>query len=341
MTENGMKLRNWVIEKIKNEYPEDIDLLIAHHSHEVGGDEHGVVFDYYVPATERGNEMSRTFIIDKVGYDLYPRSWERLAGNTECNNDGEFTLYCGEIVYARNEQAAERFAALQQKLKANLADAVFCYRKALEQLEMAMGIYSTLAFEDKLAKVRLGAGYILDCVTKSVAFLNNRLAVVYAEDIYAMGSLPENFNQYRMTIMEAKTADEIKHMTHLLLCSVRNYAKVHQPKQEMPQALPDYRMLAAWYQELSLTWRRIGYFCAQGDASKAYYDACYLQGEYNAIAEEFGLREWDLLGCYDAKDLSVLGHCAKEGEAYLLSVLEREEVKLDYYDSLEQFLAEN
>ena len=130
-------------------------------------------------------------------------------------------------------------------------------------------------------------------------------------------------------------------MTYLLLCTVRDYAKAHQPKQEMPKPSPDHRMLGAWYQELSLTWRRIGYFCAQGDAHKAYYDACYLQGEYNAIAEEFGLREWDLLGVYDAKDLSALRESAKEGEAYLLSVLERENVKLDRYDSLEQFLAEN
>ena len=59
-------LTKWVIDKIEKEYKDDVALLIGIKGHSTDGDEHGEIFDYFVPATERGNELSETFIIDGV-----------------------------------------------------------------------------------------------------------------------------------------------------------------------------------------------------------------------------------------------------------------------------------
>ena len=71
-------LTQWVIDKIRNEYRDDISLLLSVKGHCTDGDGHGEVFDYFIPETERGCSLARTFIIDGVGHDLYPRSWERM-----------------------------------------------------------------------------------------------------------------------------------------------------------------------------------------------------------------------------------------------------------------------
>ena len=52
------ELTDWVIRKIENEYKDDVALLIAIHGHNTDDDQHGVCFDYFVPATERGNELA-------------------------------------------------------------------------------------------------------------------------------------------------------------------------------------------------------------------------------------------------------------------------------------------
>ena len=54
MNHNNTKtLTEWVIDKIKSEYKDDIAILAAVKGHAIDGDEHGEVFDYFVPATER------------------------------------------------------------------------------------------------------------------------------------------------------------------------------------------------------------------------------------------------------------------------------------------------
>ena len=45
-------LTKWVIDKIEKEYKDDVALLIGIKGHSTDGDEHGEIFDYFVPATE-------------------------------------------------------------------------------------------------------------------------------------------------------------------------------------------------------------------------------------------------------------------------------------------------
>ena len=115
------RLTDWVIRKIENEYKDDVALLLAVHGHSTDDDQHGVCFDYFVPATERGCELAETFIIDGVGHDLYPRSWERLEDSVEMN-DMPIVLDGAEILYARSKEDEERFLDMKRRLKDNLND---------------------------------------------------------------------------------------------------------------------------------------------------------------------------------------------------------------------------
>ena len=67
MKNDTQRLTDWVIRKIKTEYPDDVALLVAVEGASINGDGHGEPFDYFVPATEHGNELAQTFIIGGVG----------------------------------------------------------------------------------------------------------------------------------------------------------------------------------------------------------------------------------------------------------------------------------
>jgi len=352
------RLTQWVINKIKNEFPDDIALLVAVDGASVNGDGHGEPFDYFVPATERGNELARTFIIGGVGNDLYPRSWERCERTANLEDWASFCLGNAKILYSHAPEDEARFMAIRQKLFDNLNNPAFVYKKALKQLEYAMDMYRTMLFEDRLYKARGLAGFIHYYLAMGVAYLNN----TYVGDSgYHRGALamyskwskqPKLFLEYYEAILVARTISELRSVIHVLIISVREFIAGFRPKQDSV-ASPDYQGLADWYQELRTTLNRIYYYCGIGNIDAAFRDACGLQNELSVICEEFdffnsfrveekyGFSELDLLGAYDARDLGPLAKRAAQIEEIIISALRERNITINQYDTLDDFLADN
>ncbi|MCX8130113.1 MAG: hypothetical protein N3I35_08445 [Clostridia bacterium] len=339
------ELTNWAITQIQKKYKDDVALLIAISGHSLENDCHGECFDYFVPANESGNKLAQTFIIDGVGHDLYPRSWERIENMADFNDDFTYGLADAKILYFRSEEDKNHFIAMQEKLKANLQDKDFMLKKALEKLDTAMEIYRTMMFEDLLYKVRMAAGFIAHYLSIAVACINGtyfrqRLDLETIE-LAQMKEIPENFTAHYEAIVRAKSVEELKNLSHEIISTARKFISAHKPTKIEKAKSPNYEDLADWYEEGSLTWRRIYYHCDTQNYQRAFLDAINLQHELNIIKEEFGLREMDLLGSFDTVNLSAFKQRAEELEQYIISVIENHGVILNKYDTLEQFLKKN
>lgn len=339
------ELTQWAINQIQMKYKDDVALLIAISGHSLENDCHGECFDYFIPANENGNKLAQTFIIDGVGHDLYPRSWKRIENMADFNDDFTFGLGDAKILYYRSEEDKNHFAAMQEKQKANMQDKDFMLKKALEKLDIAMEIYRTMMFEDMLYKVRMAAGFIARYLSIAVACINGtyfrqRLDLETVE-LLQMKEIPENFITYYEGIVKAKTVEELKYLSHEIISTARKFLAASKPPKTEEAKTPDYEDLADWYEEGSLTWRRIYYHCDTQNHERAFPDAINLQHELNIIKEEFGLREMDLLGSFDTENLSVFKQRAQELEKYIVSEIENHGVILNKYNTLEQFLEKN
>ncbi|MBQ9886416.1 MAG: hypothetical protein IJM37_06125 [Lachnospiraceae bacterium] len=347
------KLTDWVIKKIKKEYKDDVALLLAVHGHNTADDLHGIVFDYFVPATERGNELAETFIIDGVGHDLYPRTWERLEASASLS-DMAIVLDGAEILYARSDDDRERFMELKRCLHENLNNPEFVYGKALEYMDKALEIYRTLIFEDRLYRVRSEAGCIHYYLTKAVAVMNHSYA---EEPIFSkeqadnddpdsrmyhcpkMQQVPDGFYENANILMTAKEPEQIKEAVLLLLKATREFILEREPKKDTGVLdETDYRNMADWYQELSLTWRRIRYYCTNNMVEPAYCDALYLQEELLYAAQEYHIEEMNLLDFFDAENLLKLRERADALENRILEILAGHNTPVNSYESIEAFL---
>ena len=352
------RLKEWVINKIKTEYPDDIALLVAVDGASLNGDGHGEPFDYFVPATERGYELSQTFIIGGVGNDLYPRSWERCERTASLDDWATFCLGRAKILYSRSKADEEHFEEIRQKLYENLKNPEFVYKKALERLDGAMGMYQTMMFEEKLYKVRGLAGYIQYYLAMGVAYLNG--AYVGESDDWHKGmlpmyakwkELPENFLEHYEAILAAKTIGELRSIMHLLITSVRRFIAARKPVNPHAKST-NYSELAEWYQELRTTFNRIYNYCETGNSDAAFFDTCSMQNELSIISEEFdvffsfnvgerfNLKEMDLLGVFDAENLKPLSERAAEIEAAIVSAIESNGVTIRRYETLDEFLSD-
>lgn len=343
MTNNTKQLTEWVIHKIKTEYADDIALLVAVEGCSINEDGHGEPFDYFIPATERGNELAQTFIIAGVGNDLYPRSWERMERTASLDDPATPCLGNAKILYARSQADEKRFEAIRQKLFDNLNNPDFIYRKALENLDIALNLYKTMLFEERLYRVRGLAGYIHYYLTISVGCLNN----TYRKDwhngvigeISKWKELPEGFVEYYQAILAANTVSELRNLSYLLIVSTRQFIARRKPEKTAEVQTPDYYQLAAWYQELRTWWNRLSFFCDTKDSDAAFLEACQLQEELDIVGEEFMLGEMDLLGCFDRKNLALLSDRAAKLEQIIVSAVESNGVKIRCYDTLDAFLS--
>lgn len=368
--ENMHPLTKWVIDRIRKDFKDDIALLIGIKGHSTNGDGHGECFDYFVPATDRGNELTETFIIDGVGHDLYPRSWERLENSVNLD-DMAILLDQATILYARSDADVARFEDCRKRMNANLNGDAFVYGKALEYMDKALEIYRSLIFEDKLYRVRSEADYIHDCLSRAVAFMNHTYAEspIYSESqaynstdesrMYScpgMKVVPDGFFASARKLLEEQDVTALKETVLALLKTTRSF--ILERKSDAPKdaaagtgvagshdagttadAGIDFQGLADWYQELSLTWRRIRYFCANGMVEKAYTDACYLQEEFLNIAEEFRIEELNLLDSFDRNNLPLLADRSNQLEKTVQGILADHGIKINSYSSVEAFLA--
>ncbi len=339
------ELTDWAIRRIRKDFPEDVALLVGVPGLAMDDDCHGECFDYFIPANEKGNRFAKTFIIGGVGHDLYPRSWERVEKMAEL--DDWFTQGLGEavILYSRSDADRARFEAIRERLKANLADRDFMERKALEKLDVAMKIYCTMMFEESPGRIRMASGLIAEYLSLAVACVNGTYFREGLEpgtsELSRMEEVPDDFIGYYRTLIRAEDAQEIRNLSHLMIRSVRRLLAGRRNAGSRPAEAPVYEDLASWYEELSLTWRRIDRRCKDGDPDRVFADAVHLQNELSIIREEFGLRDMDLLGAYDASRLGSLAERAHGIERYILSVIEEHGVVLNRYETIEDFLKEN
>ena len=341
------ELVEWAINKIQTEYKDDVSLLIG----QVGGgknptDEQNMVFDFFVPATERGFQLTRTFIIEDMGYDLYPMTWERLEriANIEEPNT-IFAFAKGEVIYAKSQEEKTRFENLKAEMLSKLQDKAFQMPKSLEFLETAQEIFQTMLFEESLCNIRKAAGGVCSFLMSSIALVNGTYLksgyMNLTNDLQEMKDYPCEFQKTFMEMISANETDVIREKVYELIKMTRKFLMEKVTIEEREAFEPNFEDLAMWYQEMRYTFRRISYFTGIKSVEDSYLLGCYLQIEFDAVQEDFHLKKMDLLSYFDKEDLGKFAKRAEEIEAYLVKVIEESNVHQNKYSSLEEFLKNN
>lgn len=301
--------------------------------------------DYFIPANEKGYGLAQTFIIDGVGHDLYPRSWERMERMANLDDYNPTCLGYAEILYARSEEDKNRFLGLQEKLRRNLDDYGFMYQKALEKLNVAMELYQTMMFEEAVGRVRMAAGFIADYLSCAVAFVNHTYfkysQIEQIVELSAMKEIPGGFIKDYKAIILAKSAEELKALAHSMISSARCFLGERKPQKKESALSVNFKGLAGWYQELCYTWSRIYFWAGKNDMQKVFVWGCMQQQELNTVKEEFGLNDMDLMGYYSAAEVGPFVKRAKELEAYVTAQVKSHGVSLNAYASVDEFILKN
>ncbi len=339
------KIVEWVVNRIKSEYIDDISLLVIYGSYINGTANHLSDVDFYfIPKTERAYELCKTFIVEGVGFDLFPMSWERVEGLAEFNECLTPLLANVKVGYSRSEEDIKRFTDLQEKLKKNLMNNRFMLEKATNNLEKAMISYTKMLFQEDLCAIRTLSGHVLMSLADSVAYANqtyfSKGLKKQLEDLINMKKVPTNYLSLYESIIKANSSKEIKQYCNEIIKQTEKFLN-NENKSNIGKNEGNYEELAAIYEELVSTWNKIIICCDSGNYQLAYISGVNLQSTLDWTTLEYGLNTYDLMSSYDVKNLQRFKLRAIEIQKEFVELIEQNNVKIKEYSTIEDFIKAN
>lgn len=328
---NNDRLVAWLENTVRQRYTGQVALVCLYGSYINGTEEHGSDVDcYFVPKTEEGLKLARTFLLDGVGYDIFPMGWERLEAIANLQTSQQPLVGDVQVLYADAPNDLARFKRIQQMLKTNLQDIDFRKKVAEQRFLRA---FSRLPMEHyTLKESRLSSGGMLMDIAEGLAYERgdyyHRGLKTQFSDLLQLEDLPEGLGETYRTVVQSTTAEAL-HKTSLALLS-----KIDCPKSDpQPPAWPDApnagQDLAGLYEEISSTFGKI-YRCAtKNDPILAFLSAVCLQWELPWL---------DVLSSYDYHDLTTFAQRVRQEEAKLRQRIAQTGGRLKEYPDFEAFL---
>lgn len=273
-----------LIDKIKKDYKDDVACVVIMGSHLYNATHSRSDLDlYYVPKTERGFKLARVFIIDGIGFDFWPISWERLE--RIANHDERITSIIteGKILYFGLQEDEARFNTLRAKAL-DEGDKGRFIEKAQKKLKEVYKSYFRLINAKGLADTRQAAMEMLFTLTTTIALLNampiKRGRGKLKAEILSMPLVPKDFAVLYDVVFVRSNVEEIRGAYHQLVLNVERLVAM-EAKTNFKTA-PMAEKLDGYYEEMIYFYNKIHHAAETGDSQTALFAAVELTQEIAA-----------------------------------------------------------
>ncbi|HEY5561344.1 MAG TPA: nucleotidyltransferase domain-containing protein [Clostridiaceae bacterium] len=307
------KLINMVIERSKRDFSDDIAIIGLTGSFSTGDFHEKSDLDLIIiNNTDRGWDISSTFILDDVGYDIYCTPWEtRIKAESNLDSPMISHLINLQILYCAKPEYMERFNAYKQKALDILAIPIgkACIERAKKYIDCAKQEYVNTLLTDDIGLVRYASGKSTYNLINAITNLNNtyfkRGVKRYLEELATYKYMPDNFEKIYMSVIEAKTIEQIRSTSYEILYSiVQLYNKMYSDLVE--HAVPTYDNLKGTYEELWCNVRnKVIKSVEANDKSYAYQVALGAHGYLEEMTETRGTKRFDIMQYFDADNLAL------------------------------------
>lgn len=274
-----------LIEKIKQDYKEDIAVVVIMGS-TIYEDTHSRsdLDMYFVVNYPRGNELGMTFIIDGIGFDFWPISWERLE--RIANHDERITSIIteGRVIYFSTEEDLKRFQDLRDKAL-DVSDTKKFIEKSRKIFDQVYKKYFTMERTDKLSEVRRQGVGIINLLAWSLALLNKttikRGRGKLKSEILYMELFPDNFEVDYDLIFDSNNIDAVKKSIHNLIINTEDL--INREEKNISERFDFKDKLIGFYEELINNYNKIYHACDLGDHVTALFAASEIEQEIEDI----------------------------------------------------------
>lgn len=342
------QLVSWIRKTVEREFPEDISLVCVYGSWLNGTmNARSDVDCYFVPKTQRGSDLARTFILEGVGYDIFPMSWERLEEIAALKSPMQPLLGDVMVLY-RSGSEDSKLQGLRENMYRNLHNRKYTAKIAGERCALGASWLRSLPPDADNTRMWKTAGQVIAVIATALAIYEGDYFHHGGKRVYEelCSRLPQWAAEGYRRVVEAESARKAVEAAGEFLERVCRYIGAA-PEKTLPEAgqtapvgKVDAPLLAAIYQEICSTFGKIYTCCETGNAPLAFASAVVMQQELESMAE-FGCPEYSLLEDYNYRRLEDLAVTAARVEENLVTFIRQQGGTITAYGSFEEFEADN
>lgn len=319
------KAADLLIEKIKKDYKDDIAVVVMMGSHLYHETHSKSDLDmYFIPKTDRGFKLGTVFIIDGIGYDFWPISWDRISKIASHDERIGSIITEGKVIYYSTEEDLDKFNGFKTQAL-NVSNIGYFTHKAMQKIENAAMSYLELGQSTSLSKTRYHSIKVIYQVTEAISLLN-RITIKRGRgkllnEILSMPIVPNDFEKHYQTIFKSRDIDEIKVSIKSIYEGTRQIITETFRQQEQGS----FKDAAeGFYEELINNYNKIERAYDIGDFQTAMFAASEIDMELNSLLGNRGVdlsHLPDLLEVYDHQDLKPLLERSKTHQKALVQLL--------------------
>lgn len=331
-----------ILNKINCEYRDDVSLVCCYGSYINGtANEKSDIDIYFVPKTDRAYELSKTFILDGIGFDFWGLSWERLEKISNFDDTLVSLIVDSKIVYCNFKEDEKRFLDLRNKIEDIQREGTnenMLY-KAENHIKLAMAEYCKILVSCDICDIRASSGILLIEISTAVSLMNNSYFSYgikkQLSELLLFKKVPIDFELHYCSIIQANTHDDIKDSCLKMINST--YSLWKQMLHEIQSIRDPKDVLPGLYEEISSIWRKIYIACDNKDANLAFLAGTYLQKELDSITAFSEFPKINLMSDFRASNLELFKEAAKQSEKTMLEILRKADINIERYDSVDEF----
>lgn len=335
-----------LIEKIKTDYKDDIALVVIMGSYIYGETHSRSDLDmFFVPNTERGYNLGFTFIIDGIGFDYWPISWERLESIASFDENITSIITEGKVLYFSSEADMERYNQVKQKAL-DISDRKKFTLKASGKLNKVFKDYWGFVNANSISDARKYAIGIIYTLTDAIALLNRttikRGRGKLKQEILNMPLVPDGFMELYDTAFTVSDIGAFKKAYTKLIQNTETL--ISQEKEKICEKASFKDTLTGFYEEMINFYNKIYHACEVHDAVTALFASVELTSEIKQFLKDTGVSYNhlpDLVGAFNPDNLEPLVSAAQNHQIKFVEMLTANGVnirKFTNFDDLKEYL---
>ena len=339
------KIIKALIGKIKSKYKNDIAIVVCYGSYITGTAYQKSDLDFFfIPKTKKGYEMNMQFIINDIGYDFWPLSWERAERIANFEENNTSIIAKGKIVYYNQPSDLNKFNSLKQKIneltKNNENSSLI--NKAQELMTEAKAKYFNMGNMRKgYEEVDSKCSHILSLLANVAALLNSSYIKkgVYniKNEFNNFTILPEYFLDNFNSAFRTKSIEKKKELTKRMILQ---FDKLLKEKQSQPEVSISEKNFRGFYEEVKSNYNKLIHACNNNDYAKAYFTAHLIEQEVRSMLGEVynNYNFPNLIKEIDYSNLELLKKLTYNHETILVNLLHEYKIDIIEYADIEEFL---
>lgn len=301
-----MRIADIIKQRIENNYAQDIAIFAYYGSYATGHqDELSDLDFFFIPKTDRGRELNLQFIIDGIGFDLFPIPWERIARIASLEQPLTAVITKAEVLFSANDEDLTRFNSIKEKLDGlfHTDNSEYLLSKSTEYVNSAIVSLYNMENAKDLVSLKVESHKLLSNILLAVGFANNtyytRTIGMSVSESFELEHLPNQYESLVNNIIQSSSTSDIMSYSRRLIQNTRGL--IEDRYLQDAEKEPIETLFTGYYEELKSGLNKVLRACSKEDMATAFFRSASIQNEIAQFLSKAEAGHWfDNSDCYDS-----------------------------------------